>query len=142
MKLSSTRSRSQPAGVHAFATRSECALRLCLAGSVACASEFKPLARPVSAREREPRERGPGLRVPVCVCGKKYERETPVSQPGLENGGRLPQNGGVEGGGKCLEKAKVQRKVQCKVMCRFIDVQHRRGLAGCGRARATTESKE
>ena len=68
MKLSSTRSRSQPAGVHAFATRSECALRLCLAGSVACASEFKPLARPESAREREPRERGPGLRVPVCVC--------------------------------------------------------------------------
>jgi len=26
------------------------------------------LARPESAREREPRERGPGLRVPVCAC--------------------------------------------------------------------------
>ena len=39
-----------------------------LASSVACASEFKPLARSESAREREPRERGPGLRVPVCVC--------------------------------------------------------------------------
>ena len=60
--------RSQPAGRHASAVSSEGALRLCLAGSVACASEFKPLARPESAREREPRERGPGLRVPVCAC--------------------------------------------------------------------------
>ena len=49
---SEPRSRSQPAGVHAFATSSECALRLCLAGSVACASEFKPLARPESEREQ------------------------------------------------------------------------------------------
>ena len=60
--------RSQPAGRHASAVSSEGALRLCLAGSVACASEFKPLARPECAREREPRERGLGLRVPVCVC--------------------------------------------------------------------------
>ena len=62
------RRRSQPAGMHASAVSSEGALRLCLASSVACASEFKPLARPESAREREPRERGPGLRVPVCAC--------------------------------------------------------------------------
>ena len=41
-----------------------------------------------------------------------------------------------------MEKGKVQRKVQRKVQCRFIDVQHRRGLAGCGRARATTESHD
>ena len=52
------------------------------------------------------------------------------------------ENRAVEGGGKCVEKGKVQRKVQRKVQCRFIDVQHRRGLAGCGRARATTESHD
>ena len=65
---SEPRSRSQPAGQHASAVSSEGALRLCLAGSLACASEFKPLTRPESAHEREPRERGLGLRVPVCVC--------------------------------------------------------------------------
>ncbi len=67
---SEPRNRSQPAGRHASAVSSECALRLCLASSVACASEFKPLARPECEREREqePRERGPVLRVPVCVC--------------------------------------------------------------------------
>ena len=44
--------------------------KACVLGRMACASEFKPLARPESAREREqePRERGPVLRVPVCVC--------------------------------------------------------------------------
>ena len=35
---------------------------------VACASEFKPLIWPESARQREPRERGQGFRVPVCAC--------------------------------------------------------------------------
>jgi hypothetical protein len=41
----------------------------CSASSVACASEFKPLYRRESAvREREPRERGQGFRVPVCGC--------------------------------------------------------------------------
>jgi hypothetical protein len=42
--------------------------------SVACASRFKPLYRRESdcVREREPRERGQGFRVPVCACvGKK-----------------------------------------------------------------------
>ena len=61
------RRRSQPAGRHASAVSSEGDLRLCLASPAACASEFKPLARPESARAREPREKGPGLRVPVCA---------------------------------------------------------------------------
>ena len=29
---------------------------------------FKPLIWPESARQREPRERGQGFRVPVCAC--------------------------------------------------------------------------
>ena len=61
------RRHSQPAGRHASAVSSEGDLRLCLASPAACASEFKPLARPESARAREPREKGPGLRVPVCA---------------------------------------------------------------------------
>ena len=52
-----------------MAVSSEGALRLrCSASSVACASEFKPLYRRESVREREPRERGQGFRVPVCAC--------------------------------------------------------------------------
>ena len=48
---------------------SEGALRLrCSASSVACASEFKPLYRRKSVREREPRERGQGFRVPATKC--------------------------------------------------------------------------
>ena len=49
---------------------------------------------------------------------------------------------GVEGGEKCVEKVKLQSKVQCRFIT--IDVQHRagRGLPGCGRARATTESHD
>ena len=51
------RRHSQPAGRHASAVSSEGDLRLCLASPAACASEFKPLARPESARAREPREK-------------------------------------------------------------------------------------
>ena len=68
-RCSEPRSRSQPAGRYALAVSSEGALRLrCSASSVACASEFKPLYRRKSVREREPRERGQGFRVPVCAC--------------------------------------------------------------------------
>ena len=56
-RCSEPRSCSQPVGRHASAVSSEGALRLCgRAGSVACASEFKPLNRPERARQREPRE--------------------------------------------------------------------------------------
>ena len=68
-RCSEPRSRSQPAGRYALAVSSEGASRLrCSASSVACASEFKPLYRRESVREREPRERGQGFRVPVCAC--------------------------------------------------------------------------
>ena len=68
-RCSEPRSRSQPAGRYALAVSSEGALRLrCSASSVACASEFKPLYRRESVREREPRERGQGFIVPVCAC--------------------------------------------------------------------------
>ena len=69
-RCSEPRSRSQPAGRHGLAVSSEGALRLrCSASSVACASEFKPLYRRESVREREPRERGQGFIVHWRITG-------------------------------------------------------------------------
>ena len=110
---SEPRSCSQPAGQHASAVSSEGTLRLCLAGSLACASEFKPLARPESAREREPRERGLGLRVPVCACAVIALAGVPLLASSDQRNGHLYRRVLLASSDQRRNKKKYQKKYLC-----------------------------